>query len=168
MSVTADIVRTWTAPRAVYRRLLAMGQREDRAIACLMAACFLVFIAQWPRLVRLSQGIDLPVGTPVAELDRLMSYEFMGWVMVWPLAMYAIAGLVVGVMRLTGSAITGYGGRLALFWALLATTPAMLFYGLLRGLNGDVIATKIAGAVWIGALLVFWITGLRTAAAHQE
>lgn len=168
MPVTTDIVQTWRQPRAVYQRMLAMGPREDRAIAILMAACFLVFIAQWPRLVRLSQGIDLLVGADVPGLDRLMAYEFMGWLMVWPLAIYAIAGLSVLVMRLCGATIVGYGGRIALFWALLATTPAMLFYGLLRGLNGDVLATKLAGALWIAALLVFWVTGLRVAVQHQE
>ena len=168
MAVSTDILQTWRGPRAVYRRLLAMGQREDRAIAILMAACFLIFIAQWPRLVRASQGIDSPTGIEVPALDRLMAYEFMGWLMVWPLALYIIAGLVVLLMRSFGAGITGYGGRLALFWALLASTPAMLFYGLLRGLNGDVIATKLAGAVWIAALLLFWAFGLWAANQHQE
>ncbi len=166
MAVTTDIVQTWRDPRAVYRRLLAMGQREDRAIAILMAACFLVFVAQWPRLVRSSQGIDLPDGTIAPELDRLMSYEFMGWLMIWPLGMYVIAGFVVLLMRGFGSVITGYGGRLALFWALLAASPAMLFYGLLRGLNGAAVATQLAGILWVAALVVFWVQGLRAAAKH--
>lgn len=168
MPVTTDIIQTWRSPKVVYRRLLSAGQREDRAIALLMLACFIIFIAQWPRLVRISQGFDLTAGTEVPGLDRLMSYEFMGWLMVWPLGLYAIAGLVVLVLRLFGTKITGYGGRLALFWALLATTPVMLFYGLLRGLNGDVLATKLAGSLWIAALILFYILGLRVAAEHQE
>lgn len=166
MAVTTDIVQTWSQPRAVYRRLFGMGVREDRAIAILMAACFLVFIAQWPRLVRTSQGIDVPAGTEAPALDRLMSYEFMGWLMVWPLALYVIAGLAVLLMRGFGFSVTGYGGRLALFWAMLAATPAMLFYGLLRGLNGDVLPTQIAGGLWITALFLFWVQGLRVAAEH--
>lgn len=168
MAVTTDIVQTWRNPRAVYRRLLAVGQREDRAIAMLMAACFLVFVAQWPRLVRTSQGIDLPSGTEVPGLDRLMSYEFMSWLMIWPLGFYALAALMVLALRVFGSKLTGYGGRLALFWALLAATPAMILFGLLRGLNGDVVATKLAGAVWIVALVVFWVQGLRVAAEHEK
>lgn len=168
MAVTTDIVETWRNPRAVYRRLNAMGQREDRAIAILMAACFLVFVAQWPRLVRVSQGVDLATGADIPGLDRLMSYEFMSWLMVWPLVFYAFAGLTVGVMRAFGSQISGYGGRLALFWALLATSPAMLFFGLLRGLNGNVGASQLAGGLWICALLVFWTQGLRVAAEHQR
>jgi hypothetical protein len=30
------------------------------------------------------------------------------------------------------------------------------------------LATKLAGALWIAAFVVFWVTGLRTAAALQE
>lgn len=168
MAVTTDIVQTWRGPRVVYARLMAMGPREDRAIAILMAACFLIFVAQWPRLVRTSQGIDLPIGTEVPALDRLMSYEFMAWLMVWPLGLYAIAGLVVLVMRGFGSRVTGYGGRIALFWALLASSPVVLFYGLLRGLNGESAATLIAGLLWGGSLILFWVQGLRVAAKHQE
>ena len=97
-----------------------------------------------------------------------MSYAFMGWLMIWPLGMYAVAGLVVLVMRGFGSSITGYGGRLALFWALLAASPVLLFFGLLRGLNGDVIATQLAGALWFVAFVLFWVQGLRVATALQE
>ena len=83
-----------------------------------------------------------------------------------PLGMYVIAGFVVLLMRGFGSGITGYGGRLALFWALLAASPAMLFYGLLRGLNGAAVATQLAGILWVAALVVFWVQGLRAAAKH--
>ena len=166
MPVTRDILRTWRNPRAVYRNLLAMGPREDRAIAYLMAACFLVFIAQWPRLVRGSQGIDVSSG-PAPELDRLLAYEFMAWLMIWPLAIYLLAAASYLILRAFRIKLTGYGSRLALFWALLAATPAMLLYGLLRGLNGDVEATRIAGAVWVAALLWFWLHGLRAATEEQ-
>lgn len=152
----------------VYKRLLGIGPREDRAIAYLMAACFLIFVAQWPRLVRLSQGTDLPVGTPLPELDRLMAYEFMGWVMIWPLGFYVLGGLGYAGLRFIGIRfrrveVSGYDARLALFWALLAATPAMLLYGLLRGLNGDVLATNAFGVLWIGAVVFFWVQGLKVA-----
>ena len=72
------------------------------------------------------------------------------------------------MLRLMGRSVSGYAARLALFWALLAATPAMLFLGLLRGLNGDVLATQLAGAGWFAALLVFWFQGLRVASEHQQ
>ena len=52
MSVTADITATYRGPGRVMAKLLAMGQREDRALALLMAGCAVVFIAQMPRLAR--------------------------------------------------------------------------------------------------------------------
>jgi len=47
-----------------------------------------------------------------------------------------------------------------LFWALLASSPAMLLYGLLMGFNGAAIGTQLVGMVWLGALVLFWILGL--------
>ena len=52
MSVALDILRTFRAPRAVLRKRIASGAREDRALAILMGACLLIFVAQWPRLSR--------------------------------------------------------------------------------------------------------------------
>ena len=52
MAATNDILRSWTRPRAVMRNLLALGPREDRALAYLMVGCLVIFVAQWPRLSR--------------------------------------------------------------------------------------------------------------------
>lgn len=163
MPVTRDIIRTWCGPRPVYRTLLGMGQREDCAIAYLMAACFLVFVAQWPRLVRLSQGLDLPAGAKPPSLDRLMTYELVAWLMVWPLALYGLAGASWVILRVLRRGVSGYEARLALFWALLAATPATLVYGLVRGLNGEGLATQIIGAFLAAAFVWFWSQGLRVA-----
>ena len=45
MSALTDIAATYRGPGGVLRRLLARGQREDRALAILMAGCALVFVA---------------------------------------------------------------------------------------------------------------------------
>ena len=73
MSISNDVFRAWVRPRAVMRRLLDAGERENRALAILMAGCLLIFVAQWPRLVRLSEGIDLPAGAEVQELSQLIA-----------------------------------------------------------------------------------------------
>lgn len=156
MAVTTDILRTWRGPRAVMRDLLKMGPREDRAIAYLMVACLLVFVAQWPRLVRTAELTG-------AEFDRLIAYEFMGWLMIWPLLFYALAGLIALVMRVFGRKLPGHAARLALFWSFLAAAPMGLFYGLLTGLNGNTTATQLIGAVWMAAFLVFLVQSLRQA-----
>jgi len=102
MAVSSDMMRTWRQPRAVIRKLLSMGHREDRAIAYLMVACLLIFIAQWPRLSRRAAGFDLPVGAEVPELVQLMAYEFLAWLMIWPLGMYLLAAIVHIVAKIFG------------------------------------------------------------------
>ena len=165
MSVTADMVRTWRRPRAVMRDLLAHGLREDRALAYLMVACTVIFIAQWPRLSRLAAGFDLAPGAEAPELSRLIAYEFVGWLTVWPLMFYAIAALSHLIAKMFGGKGSFYTARLALFWSLLATTPAALLYGLTAGFLGASTQTHIVGAIWMGALAVIWVQTLRQAEA---
>lgn len=136
------------------RDLLAQGQREDRAIAYLMAGCLLVFIAQWPRLSRTAHLGDVP-------LDRQIAYELFAWLFVWPLIFYAVAGLSYLVLRAAFGGGTPFGARLALFWSFLAAAPMALFYGLLNGFSGANPATQFVGLVWLLAFGVFWVQSLR-------
>lgn len=154
MAVSNDMLRTWRAPRRVIRSLLEMGPREDRAIAYLMAGCLLIFVAQWPRLSRTAylEG---------EELARLMAYEFLGWMIVWPLVFYLLAFLIHQASRITRRAASPWQVRIALFWAFLAAAPAGLLYGLLNGFAGPTPGTRIVGAIWLGAIVLFLIQGLR-------
>ncbi|MDX8349796.1 hypothetical protein SLH49_17560 [Cognatiyoonia sp. IB215446] len=163
MPVTTDIVRTWRRPRAVMRDLLDQGRREDRAIAYLMIACFLIFVAQWPRLSRLAAGFDLPPGADVPALDRLMAYEFMAWLMIWPLFLYVFAALTHVIARVLGGQGDWYGARLALFWTMLATTPLLLLYGLTAGFMGPGVETRLVGGIWVASFLIIWVQCLREA-----
>jgi hypothetical protein len=163
MPVTNDIVRTWRRPRAVIRDLLDQGRREDRAIAYLIISCFLIFVAQWPRLSRKAAGFELPAGADVPELDRLMAYEFMAWLMIWPLFLYILAGLTHLIAKAVGGKGDGYGARLALFWAMLSTVPLLLLHGLMAGFTGPGAQTNLVGAVWVIAFGWIWIQGLREA-----
>jgi hypothetical protein len=56
---------------------------------------------------------------------------------------------------------TGYGARLAMFWAVLASTPAALLYGLLAGFNGETLGTQAVGAVWLVGFVWIWVQSLR-------
>ncbi|WIV52185.1 hypothetical protein QQG91_07030 [Marivivens sp. LCG002] len=153
MAVSRDMFRTWRHPRLVMRELLAMGRREDRALAFLMAGCAITFVAQWPRLQReaFMTGEDF---------TQLMSYDLLAWIFMWPLVLYGIAAIAHLVAKLFRGKGTFYSARLSLFWTLLSTTPIMLFYGLLTGLNGNVAATQIVGALWLVAFVVIWIATL--------
>ena len=163
MSISNDVFRAWVRPRAVMRRLLDAGERENRALAILMAGCLLIFVAQWPRLVRLSEGIDLPAGAEMQELSQLIAYSLVSWLIVWPLIFYIAAGITRILARVVRGKGTGYGARLAMFWAVLASTPAALLYGLLAGFNGETLGTQAVGAVWLVGLVWIWVQSLREA-----
>ena len=143
------------------RRLLDAGERENRALAILMAGCLMIFVAQWPRLVRLSEGIDLPAGVEVQELSQLIAYSLVSWLIVWPLIFYIAAGITRILARVVRGKGTGYGSRLAMFWAVLASSPTALLYGLLAGFNGETVGTQAVGAVWLVGFLWIWIQSLR-------
>lgn len=163
MPVTTDILRTWRAPRAVIRDILDQGRREDRAIAYLLIACFLIFVAQWPRLSRVASGFDLPPGAETPELSRLMAYEFMAWVMIWPIFLYIVAALTHAVAKVLGGQGDWYGARIALFWTMLATVPVLLLHGLTAGFIGPGLQTNIVGAIWVVAFFFIWFQALREA-----
>ncbi|MBC7133815.1 MAG: YIP1 family protein [Roseovarius sp.] len=156
MPVARDIVATYRGPRRVVRRLLAMGVREDRALALLMAGCALVFVAQWPRLAREAHLSG-------AELAPMLGGALLGWIVIAPLAFYLLAGLGWALGRLLGGRVTGFGARIALFWAFLAAAPVLLLHGLVAGFVGPGPGLTAVGAIWCGVFLWFWLSGLREA-----
>lgn len=90
----------------------------------------------------------------------LMAYELFAWLILWPLAFYALAALLHLVLRLFRRPGPAFSVRLPLFWAVLASAPAALLFGLSRGIVGDGIAhlgTQIVGLVWLIGLV--WIAG---------
>jgi hypothetical protein len=164
MPLSTDILRTWRGPRRVIRGLMEQGPREDRLILLAMIGCFLMFIAQLPVLARISFLSQQGGGEPL-QLDMLIGTAFFGWMMIMPLGLYLLAGLSVVVMRLFNRRVGGHDARLALFWAVLAAAPAALLMGLANGLTGPGAGTTAAGVIWLGALALFWVQGLREAGA---
>ena len=164
MAVTTDIVATWYRPGVVMRRLLSMGRREDRALAMLIAACLVIFVAQWPRLSR--EAYLAAEGGP--PLEAVMAITFFSMLMIWPLMAYALAGITHVVARMIGGRGTWYSARLALFWSLLATSPAWLFHGLVAGFIGPGIEQSLAGALLLIAFLAIWGLCLREAEREPE
>jgi len=161
MPVTTDILRTWRKPRAVMREHLALGAREDRALIYLIVGCLVICVAQWPRLAREAYLLDEP-------LDQLIVSAVYGWLFLMPLALYLVAGLVALILRALGTGIVGHAVRISLFWGLLASTPGALLYGLMVALAGPGPGAQLVGAVWLIALTVFWVQGLREAGAQAR
>ncbi|MEE4186911.1 MAG: YIP1 family protein [Roseobacter sp.] len=153
MAVTRNITATYRGPGRVVSGLLALGQREDRALAYLMAGCIVVFIAQLPRLAREAHISG-------EDLDMLMGATLMAWIFIAPLVLYCVAGLSHLVAKLFKGRGTPYGARLALFWALLASSPLMLLNGLVAGFVGPGVELQAVGFLWFAFFLWFWLSGL--------
>ncbi len=156
MAVTRNISATYRGPGRVVTGLLALGQREDRALAYLMAGCLVVFIAQMPRLAREAHlnGDDL---------NMMMGATLLAWVFIAPLGFYCLAGISHLIAKLFRGKGTHYGARLALFWALLASSPLMLLNGLVAGFIGPGLELRIVGFLWFTVFMWFWIGGLLAA-----
>lgn len=136
------------------RRLLIAGQREDRALAILMAGCLLMFVSSLPRLAReqFEQGGDL---------TQMLTYEFVSWILFWPLLFYIFAGLIHVVTRLFTKIGTFFTTRLAVFWSFFAVTPLALLNGLTAGFVGEGQALAAVGVLWLAMFLWFFIGSLR-------
>jgi hypothetical protein len=161
MPVTSDIVATYRGPGRVMRRLLDLGEREDRALIFVMGFCVVAFIAQLPSLARRAHLEGL-------ELNMLMGGALLGTVIILPLCFYALAFVSYGAARLVGGKGTAYGARLALFWALLSSTPLVLLNGLVAGFIGPGPALTLVGLIWLGVFVWFWLAGLRQAQRQPE
>ncbi|MBV7393656.1 YIP1 family protein [Mameliella sediminis] len=156
MPVTRDIAASYRRPGQVLRGLMARGASEPRALAYLMGACGVMFVAQWPRLAREAHLQD-------TELQPALGGALLATMLFLPLIFYVVAGLVQLVSRAVGRTVTGYDARLALFWALLAASPLALLNGLVAGFIGPGGALTLVGVAWFAAFLWFWSTGLREA-----
>jgi hypothetical protein len=156
MSVMRDIAASYRGPRRVIRRLRAMGPREDRLLAVLMAGCALVFVAQWPRLAREAHLTG-------QELNPILGGSLLAWLFIMPLVLYALAFLSWLVMRVLGGRGSGFDTRLALFWALLASAPLVLLNGLMAGFAGPGPGLSLVGIAWLGVFCWFWLSGMAEA-----
>jgi len=156
MAVTTDIFESWLRPRLVVRRLMARDVNEPFALSLLLTFLVLALVALLPDMARVS---FLEGGTPIAP--RVLAAA-MGLLATLPV-FYLLAGLVTMISRLLGGKASFYRGRIALFWAALASTPAMLVQGLVQGMVGPGLQATVIGLAVGMAFLTFWFLGLREA-----
>ena len=121
-----------------------------------MAACVIVFIAQMPRLARISYETG-------QELNMLLGATLLAWVIIAPLIFYVLAGLSHLLAMALGGRGDWYGARLALFWSLLAASPLLLLHGLVAGFVGPGPELQGVGILWLAVFVWFWISSLRQA-----
>lgn len=155
MSTTQAILKSYRAPQDVMRTHLAQGAGEERALAWVMIACVLFFVAQLPRLSR--EAHLNPEGPP---LEALAGGAFMGTVLVAPLIFYGLAALSRIVAKLFGGRGSWLRARLALFWGLMAVTPLVLLQGLVAGFVGEGAGLSIVSLLAFAMFLYIWIRGL--------
>ena len=155
MSIALDIARTYRAPCEVQMRQMRAGNSsEGRALAVLIGACFLLFVAALPFLSRQAH-LD-----PDTQFQDLMAAAFFAWLLMMPLVFYILSLLVVLVMKLFRLAAPAHHVRMAMFWALLASSPLWLFSGLAAGFTGESAGAAIASVAAVGAFCAFTIFGL--------
>jgi hypothetical protein len=137
---------------------------EGRALAYLMSASALIFVAQWPRLSREAYL------QPEVPLEARLGAALLGWLFMAPLFFYALAALSHLAARVMGGRGSWLAARLALFWTLLAVAPGFLFHGLVAGFIGPGPALTVTGALLLGGFVLHWIFALaeaeRIGAAH--
>lgn len=156
MPVTTDIVASYRRPGAVVRGQLARGASEPRALAILMGACLVLFIAQWPGLARQAH-------LQQADLEAMMMGSFFAIVLLLPLLLYGLAALTQLFAGLVRRPVSGLGARIALFWALLAASPLFLLIGLVEGFVGPGPGLSVIEFLALTIFAWFWISGLRAA-----
>ncbi|PCD76786.1 YIP1 family protein [Pseudothioclava arenosa] len=161
MAATEDILRSYRAPRAVVRSHLARKRSEMRVFSFLIAGLIVIFIAQWPRLSRFA------FEHPDQPLTGLMVGTGLGLLAAIPLFYLMAAGAVL-LSRGFGGAGNWYGGRLSLFWAMLAISPLMLLQGLVAGFIGAGPQLGIVSLLVFAVFFAIWIAGLRVTQFETE
>jgi hypothetical protein len=154
MSLSGAILRSWRAPRAVLRDLLAQDRREGRLLLYLTLGLGLVFLAQWPRLAR--------EATAEIGFDARLAGALFGLMFVGPLLFYGLGLLLTLLMRLAGP-VPGFAVRLALFWALLASAPWVLVQAAIEAVTGPGGLALVSGLAVVGLFLTLLLAGLRVA-----
>ena len=158
MAVTRDIVEAHLRPRRVMARLLRMGQREDRVLAMLMGGCIILFVSQWPYRARQAHFTG-------ETLTDYIQHDAVGLIFVLPLLAYGVAALLRLISRIFGAKADYYSARLAMFWARLASSPALVLAGMVKGFIGLGVANSIVGALWL--LVFLWVLGNSLIEAEQ-
>lgn len=156
MSVVADIAESWRHPSRVMRRHLARGRSEPFAFSLLMVFLLVAFIAYWPAAARVAA---LDPGKPIEA--QLLPFA-MGGLAAIPM-LYLLAALGAGVARALGGRGGWYGGRMALFWSLVVSSPLVLLSGLVAGLIGPGPQQTALNIVSGLCFLVFWAINLKEA-----
>ena len=154
--IAPRVLASWRCPGQVVRELAPMS--EGAMLAVLMGAMLVFLIAQAPGHAR-AAALD-----PSVPMGGRMAGALTAVLLMMPLVAYAVASLVSLASRVMPRRVAPEDSRLALFWALLAASPAMLLAGLVEGLIGPGAALTITRLIAGLGFLFIWGAGLRALA----
>ncbi|MDO5529604.1 MAG: hypothetical protein Q4F71_09395 [Paracoccus sp. (in: a-proteobacteria)] len=157
--IVPRVMLSWVRPAKVVRGL--SGMSEGAMLAVLMGAMVVTLIAQMPGH---SRAAHLDPSIPFAGR---MAGAMIAVLFIMPLIAYGVAALVAGLSRLTPWRLEGADSRLALFWALLAVSPAMLLSGLVGGFVAPGPAHSLTHAVAGAGFVLIWGAGIYALAVRR-
>lgn len=146
--ILPQILRSWRAPSAVARDLRGMPDRVQ--LALLMVAMLLFFIAQLPVHARAAEL------NPSIPLNARIAGAFFAVMFLLPPILYFLATVIAALSRILPRRVQPADSRLALFWALLAVSPAMLLAGLVKGFVGPGTALGLVQVVSALGFICIW------------
>jgi hypothetical protein len=157
------VAHAWRDPRGAMARQVSAGLSESRALAHLLLACALLWLASVPQAMRAAGAID--VDDP---LSAALAAHLFGYLVVAPLMFYGLAVPVHLAARALGGRGGFLGARSALFWSLLVGAPLALLLALLAVAAPGVPWVAGAAPWFAGAALAFWFWLLASAVAEVE
>jgi hypothetical protein len=95
---------------------------------------------------------------PTTPLEARLGGALLACLFILPLLAYGIAAISHLIARALGGKGTGFGARLALFWAMLAIAPAMLLQGLTAGFIGASPALWLVQTLVLVGFLWIWLS----------
>ena len=146
MRLILDMINAWGGLRASMSRQIAANPREAKLLAYAMLAGVLGFVARVPGALLQDRQSD--------DFAPILWSLFVSGVFFAPLFFYLIAALSALALRFLGRKVAYRDMRLALFWALLVSTP-ILFATTLAALPLAQAGGGILQVVRIAGLLFF-------------
>lgn len=159
--MVAAILRAYRDPRRAMAARIAAGGGEPRALAELMAACGLLFLASLPAAGETAGGLTI-----ADALAAVVAAHLFGYLFVLPLVAYGLAALVHLAARAFGGRGDWPDARAAVFRAALLGGPIAVALALIGILAGG---QRLPWMSWLGyAGLAFWIWLLAASLAEAE
>lgn len=159
MTLYQEILAAYRGAGASMRRQMVQVKGEERLLVYIVLACLLLFVARVPGLMVLAQTSDNAEITPTS----LIGTSFAITLFFAPLFFYAIAAFSHMIAQAFGGKGSYFEARLALFWALLVTTPLVLLSSMVNVVVPSPVLVQSTGLIIFLVFAFFWASCLNVA-----